>query len=94
MTPKRKAVFAFIAKFMNANGYAPTYREIGDGVGLHSLATVHKHIQLLDIHGYIDAPENKSRSIALTKKGKAYADDIHAATNCICECHGVLVARN
>lgn len=54
---KRKAqVLSFIARFMDANGYAPSYREIGRAVGLRSLSSVARYMHELAQEGRIAVP--------------------------------------
>jgi len=45
------------------NGYSPSFEEIGDGLGLSSLATVHKHVTNLEKKGLLRRDYNRSRSI-------------------------------
>lgn len=45
-------VFEFIVAYKQAHaGQGPAYREIMQGVGLHSLSTVHYHLQRLAAAG-------------------------------------------
>lgn len=43
-TSMREKILKFIINYISAHGYAPTMREIGTGVGLASVNTVHSHI--------------------------------------------------
>ncbi|HYH00371.1 MAG TPA: transcriptional repressor LexA [Terriglobales bacterium] len=63
LTKRQKQVYDFIAGFVQANGYSPSFEEIGEGLGLHSLATVHKHISNLEKKGLLKRDFNRSRSI-------------------------------
>lgn len=63
LTKRQKQVYDFIAEFVQANGYSPSFEEIGEGLGLHSLATVHKHISNLEKKGLLKRDFNRSRSI-------------------------------
>jgi len=56
-------VYDFIHGFVQKNGYSPSFEEIGNGMGLSSLATVHKHISNLEKKGLIKRDYNRSRSI-------------------------------
>lgn len=53
MTGAQRKVYEFVAAFLNDNGYAPTIREIGDGLGLASSSTVHMHLAALVNLGYL-----------------------------------------
>ena len=63
ITRRQRQVLDFITSFIRENGYSPSYEEIGEGLGLSSLATVHKHISNLDQKGYLKRDYNRSRSI-------------------------------
>jgi repressor LexA len=58
-------VYDFISDFVQKNGYSPSFEEIGQGLELSSLATVHKHISNLEKKGLLTRDYNRSRSIDL-----------------------------
>ena len=68
LTKRQKDVLDFIAKFVDDNGYSPSYEEIAHGLNLASLATVHKHISALDTKNYLKRGFNRSRSLDLGPK--------------------------
>lgn len=71
LTKRQRQVYDYIADFVQKNGYSPSFEEIGDGMGLSSLATVHKHISNLEKKGLLRRDYNRSRSIDLiAPKGK------------------------
>ncbi|MDD5726675.1 MAG: transcriptional repressor LexA [Patescibacteria group bacterium] len=55
LTPKQKEVLDFIIQFINDRGFAPSFREIADGLSLASPSTVHVHIQSLRSRGFLKA---------------------------------------
>lgn len=63
LTKRQKEIYDYIAGFVQRNGYSPSFEEIGEGMGLSSLATVHKHISNLEKKGLLKRGYNKSRSI-------------------------------
>jgi repressor LexA len=63
LTRRQKQVLDFLIGFINRNGYSPSFEEIGGGMGLSSVATVHKHIETLEKKGFIRRGYNRSRSI-------------------------------
>ena len=65
ITKRQREVYDFISEFVQRNNYTPSYQEIGDGLGLSSLATVHKHITNLEKKGLLNRDYNRSRSIDL-----------------------------
>ncbi len=65
LTRRQKQVVDFVAGFLSTNGYSPSYEEIARGLGLASLATVHKHISALESKQYLKRGFNQSRSLEL-----------------------------
>ncbi|MGI4828464.1 MAG: transcriptional repressor LexA [Janthinobacterium lividum] len=63
ITRRQKEVLDFLSGFTAQNGYSPSYEEIASGLGLNSLATVHKHITNLQTKGLLQRAHNRSRSI-------------------------------
>ena len=53
LTPKQKEVLDYIIEFINDRGFAPSFREIADGLNLASPSTVHVHIQALRTRGFL-----------------------------------------
>src|SRR6476620_8435545 len=71
ITKRQRQVYDFISEFVQKNGYSPSFEEIGEGLDLSSLATVHKHISNLEKKGLLTRDYNRSRSIdLLPPKGK------------------------
>jgi repressor LexA len=68
LTKRQKQVLDFIANFVDENGYCPSYEEIARGLELASLATVHKHISVLESKNYLKRGFNQSRSLELAPK--------------------------
>ncbi len=68
LTRRQKQVLDFIGGFISDNGYCPSFEEIAKGLQLASLATVHKHISVLESKNYLRRGFNKSRSLELTTK--------------------------
>lgn len=65
LTRRQKEVMDFLSGFIEKNGYSPSYEEIAGGLGLASLATVHKHIQALETKQYLRRSYNHSRSLEI-----------------------------
>ena len=65
ITRRQRQVYDYISDFVQRNGYSPSFEEIGEGMGLSSLATVHKHISNLEKKGLLTRDYNRSRSIDL-----------------------------
>jgi repressor LexA len=67
LTRRQKEVYDFISAFVDRHGYSPSYEEIAEGLGLSSLATVHKHITNLEDKQLLRRDYNRSRSIDLLR---------------------------
>jgi len=63
LTKRQKQLLDFLVGFINREGYAPSFEEIAQSMGVSSLATVHKHVEMLERKGFIRRGYNKSRSI-------------------------------
>lgn len=58
-----EAVYDFICDYITNNSYAPSVRDIGQGVGLRSTSTVYSHLKRLATEGRIEMDTGKRRSI-------------------------------
>ena len=58
---KAQLILTFVNQFIQENGYAPSVREIGAAVGLHSTASVSYHLQQLQAKGLLQSPGGKGR---------------------------------
>ena len=71
ITKRQRELYDFLSRFVAENGYSPSFEEIKVGMGLSSLATVHKHVTNLEKKGLLTRDYNRSRSIDLVKpRGK------------------------
>jgi repressor LexA len=71
ITRRQRELYDFISRFVAENQYSPSFEEIKVGMGLNSLATVHKHVTNLEKKGLLTRDYNRSRSIDLVPpKGK------------------------
>jgi len=62
----RSSILAFIERFSALNGYPPSVREIAQGVGLRSTATVAGHIERLREAGLVTGRRHKARALTVT----------------------------
>ncbi len=67
-TKKQKELLEFIESFIAEHGYSPSYREIMNGVGYTSVATVALHVNNLVKRGHLVKRDNSARSLELTKQ--------------------------
>lgn len=62
---KLMAVLEYINRYIEANGFPPTVREICRELNIKSTATVYSYINRLIDQGYLQKLENKKRAVAL-----------------------------
>lgn len=65
LTKRQRQIFDFINGFIQKHRYSPSLREIGEGAGLSSLATVHKHLRNLEEKGVIRRGEHRGRALEI-----------------------------
>ena len=63
LTKKQEVVLIYIKKYIVKHGYPPAVREICEGLGLSSPATVHTHLKELEKKGAISKTKSKFRTI-------------------------------
>lgn len=68
LSKRQSEILRFIIDFVKDYDYSPSVREIADGVGLSSPATVHQHMQTLKQKGFLNLDSNSPRSLELTNK--------------------------
>ncbi len=76
LTKRQKEVLDFLVSFETRHGYAPSFEEIGKGLKLTSLATVHKHVTTLERKGFIRRGYNQSRSIEIVQLPKPVKEQV------------------
>ena len=67
LSTRQRQVLDAIRSHVSAHGYAPSFREIGDLVGLKSPSSVKHQLQVLADRGYIRIGAKKGRAIELVE---------------------------
>lgn len=70
LTKRQEDILDFIKTFMVKHGFPPTIREIGEGLGISSPATIHAHLKNLETRGVIRRNDTKNRAIELLVKNE------------------------
>ena len=65
LTRRQREVLDVIRRFIDEHRYSPSLEEIGQELGLSSVATVHKHVSHLVEKGFVRRSWNQNRSIEL-----------------------------
>jgi repressor LexA len=63
LTHRQQQALDFITACLDANGYPPTLREIGEHMGIRSTNGVNDHLKALERKGYLVREELKSRAL-------------------------------
>jgi repressor LexA len=78
LTERQRQILDFLTSYLDAHGYPPTVREIGEAVGLASPSTVHAHLANLERAGLIKRDPTKPRALELTDRTRSQpAEDVH-----------------
>jgi len=80
LTTRQQEIWQFLAEYVDAHGYPPTVREIGDAVGLASPSTVHAHLANLERAGLLKRDPTKPRAIELVGRKREEAPERAAAS--------------
>ena len=67
LTRRQQEIWKFLTDYVDAHGYPPTVREIGEAVGLASPSTVHAHLANLERAGLIKRDPTKPRALELRR---------------------------
>src|SRR5215210_7012941 len=65
LTQRQQEIWNFLVEYVDAHGYPPTVREIGERVGLASPSTVHAHLANLERAGLLRRDPTKPRALEL-----------------------------
>ncbi len=76
LSKRQSEILKFIKGFVQEEDYSPSYREIAEGMGISSPATIHQHIQTLKTKGYLDLDPSSPRSLQLTDRVMKFSKSI------------------
>jgi repressor LexA len=65
LTARQQEIWNYLVEYVDAHGYPPTVREIGEHVGLASPSTVHAHLANLERAGLLRRDPTKPRALEL-----------------------------
>lgn len=64
-TKKQRELLNYLAEFIEANNYAPSYREVMKALNYKSVSTIANHIDSLIAKGYLSKRDNSARSLEI-----------------------------
>ncbi|MDS1271258.1 transcriptional repressor LexA [Lipingzhangella sp. LS1_29] len=70
LTARQRSVLNFITRYLQARGYPPSIREIGDAVGLASPSSVAHQLKVLQGKGYLHRDQNRPRAVEIRPTGR------------------------
>ena len=76
LTKRQSVTLNFVREFLAKHNYAPSYRDIMRGTGIHSPATAYAHVQALKDKGYLRLTDGQMRSVELTEKSNIFTKGI------------------
>jgi len=65
----RGKIVQYIVEYHREHGYAPTFREIQDDIGISSLSLVHFHLDHLRMMGHVSFLPGSARTLLVTRSG-------------------------
>jgi repressor LexA len=63
MTERQKMVLDFIQTFIKMKGFAPSYAEIAQGLGMRSKSNIHRLVHVLRERGLLQVKPHMIRSL-------------------------------
>src|SRR5512133_1449328 len=76
LTGRQQEIWKYLTDYVDAHGYPPTVREIGEAVGLASPSTVHAHLANLERAGLLKRDPTKPRALELVGREPAAAAEL------------------
>ena len=73
LTKRQREIYDYVVGYVDAHGYPPTVREMGEAVGLASPSTVHAHLANLERAGYLRRDPTKPRALELVGRERPAA---------------------
>lgn len=67
LTPKQQDLLSYIQSSIEAQGYAPSQREIAQHFGFRSLGTVQNYLNALETKGYLAKDKHQSRALRISE---------------------------
>lgn len=74
----REDILTFVTKHLEEHGYAPSYREIGEEVGLKSTSSVHSHIKTMLKEGMLETDTEPMEPRALRVPGYEFSKKLES----------------
>jgi repressor LexA len=76
LTKRQKEILDFLTDFMEREGYSPSMEEIAAHFQFASLNAVFKHLEALEMRGYLRRDANRARSIELSSERQGGVQEV------------------
>ncbi|HZO98496.1 MAG TPA: transcriptional repressor LexA [Gaiellaceae bacterium] len=83
LTERQQQIWNYLVEYVDAHGYPPTVREIGERVGLASPSTVHAHLANLERAGLLRRDPTKPRALELLGRDRREAEPAPPAADAV-----------
>lgn len=70
ITDRQRAALAFIVAYIDEQGFPPTLREIGEGIGMKSTGGIANQLARLERKGFIRLQMSKARAIKVLRRSE------------------------
>lgn len=85
LSRKQRELYDYLSNFVAENGYAPTYQQMADGLGLKSRSSIFRRIKEMQMRGWIEVVPRKMSAITLLPvDGENHlrhnSDSVHSCT--------------
>ena len=77
LTKRQREVLDYVQDYIETHKFSPSYREIMKHFGFSSIASVSKHLSVLQRKGVISAEKNSKRSIIPTDNAENTSEPFH-----------------
>ena len=94
LSERQRNIVVFMERYINANGYPPTIREIGEATNINSTSVVNYNLNKLVQLNYLERSATKSRGLRLVKNtyGKPINTPIRTSPSVALPMAGQIVA--
>jgi repressor LexA len=93
LTPRQRRVLEVIRTSVDARGYPPSVREIGEAVGLNSPSSVAHQLKVLEAKGYLRRDPNRPRAMEMLDPDRVHVDPTDFGDHVPSAVHVPLVGR-
>lgn len=80
-TSRQMEALRAVAVFQDEHGYAVTYRELADMIGVSNVSSAYKLLTALERKGLVKIMRGRNRAVTVTGMGRGWLEIDHAKRN-------------